>query len=1195
MDILPIASVVDGAKASSASDTIDRKGGMIDPSHHNASPSGTLLLSKGQSYRQLRNVSSSSSPTAHLANSPPPSPTSTPSSRLTNITVGLSPKSMPRASSIESAISNISTATAHSHKSSQDAPNAKSADISHLIQTAGSPEAVIHHLLREKQQSAAQNAQLWRLVDKQRALLFGLNQDLENAVKDKERYRKKLKEHLARTSEDLGEAKIPGPRAASQSPTTGDSNTERPARGTYGQAPHPQRSVDSGPVLPEPRQTQSTSTGAGFAGGELPSGNREMRDKSPSAERIAPMHGSLIPHIHCESPNDPNRSQAPLGTAVNLSHHDEHEPNPVVSPSSFTAKRLQPLWQKTPPSSPPKSAATSGTFSPLRKLPPAPLDLRARDRTTPPPPLSGPEDHSGSEYGVQEDEPAPPVERGRKKTREEDDKEREAAALKEQQDRSRSKKEKGSKTPSEAKTGEHAPPVLPLAAPIRSTVKAFLPESNSGVRHFLSAPTSLAGMLTATGAGPQATVRGTVLSVPPLSPGLPLSPRPGDRPMNSPLPRMPRDGTASSLASPPLTPRPGLVGLPLSPKVAKQFSSLAPRMPLSPTLSLIQSSHEPESEPQHLGEALGESGNLFSQEIHTQPESFKIHSPGSSRSKTLFNGFVSEAYPGLLIPPNALPSITIKVTSSWLKPSRNSYLVSKGLEEEPVFALGVFARSDHQGLWQVEKSLMSLPQLDHQIKQHCTCTAKLPDRSLLSGQAPAKIDARKIALESYFETILETPMNEKAALVLCHYLSTQVIDPDKEESYGTASASGSPVTVQSEGMLTKEGYLTKRGKNFGGWKARFFVLDDPIMRYYESPGGSLLGTIKLHHAKIGKPSARHASTVPAEGTEEHDSQYRHAFLILEPKRKDSSSHVRHVLCAESDAERDAWVETLLCYVDGNQETLESKKPSFSSNDSGSKIILPPKPPFPKDGSLGNSPESETFDGTPALNQDDTQPSGFPPGPYNVDHPSPPNMGKHSQTSISISAPSNGAKIEDVGAWGNKPLAAPSSKDKDHKKRSIWGFREKHSVDLAAIHPNDSSFSLTQQQYYEQIANVRPVFGMPLAEAVECCAPRLTDVCLPAVVYRCLEYLVAKGASKEEGIFRLSGSSLVIKGLRDRFNLEGDLDFLADDQYYDVHAVASLLKLYLRELPTSVLTRELHLDFLAVLCKLLVHPYLSFRD
>jgi hypothetical protein len=32
----------------------------------------------------------------------------------------------------------------------------------------------------------------------------------------------------------------------------------------------------------------------------------------------------------------------------------------------------------------------------------------------------------------------------------------------------------------------------------------------------------------------------------------------------------------------------------------------------------------------------------------------------------------------------------------------------------------------------------------------------------------------------------------------------------------------------------KEGYLTKRGKNFGGWKTRYFVLQGPILEYYES-------------------------------------------------------------------------------------------------------------------------------------------------------------------------------------------------------------------------------------------------------------------------------------------------------------------------------------------------------------------------
>ncbi|KAK1919549.1 hypothetical protein P3342_001841 [Pyrenophora teres f. teres] len=109
---------------------------------------------------------------------------------------------------------------------------------------------------------------------------------------------------------------------------------------------------------------------------------------------------------------------------------------------------------------------------------------------------------------------------------------------------------------------------------------------------------------------------------------------------------------------------------------------------------------------------------------------------------------------------------------------------------------------------------------------------------------------------------------------------------------------------------------------------------------------------------------------------------------------------------------------------------------------------------------------------------------------------------------------------------------------------------------------------------------RSIFGIPLMEAVEYTQPD-ARVALPAVVYRCLEYLRAKKARSEEGIFRLSGSNIVIKGLRDRFNNEGDIKLL-EGEYYDVHAVASLLKLYLRELPASVLTRELHLDFLKVL-------------
>ena len=167
-------------------------------------------------------------------------------------------------------------------------------------------------------------------------------------------------------------------------------------------------------------------------------------------------------------------------------------------------------------------------------------------------------------------------------------------------------------------------------------------------------------------------------------------------------------------------------------------------------------------------------------------------------------------------------------------------------------------------------------------------------------------------------------------------------------------------------------------------------------------------------------------------------------------------------------------------------------------------------------------------------------------------------------------------IQDVGAWGNK---VTSTKE---KKRSIWGFRTRSSFDLSSQAQAINDMTAANNIQFERRDPVRPVFGIPLAEAVQYCAPLGVDVELPAVVYRCIEYLRAHGAASEEGIFRLSGSNVVIKGLKERFNNEGDLDFLAGDQYYDVHAVASLFKQYLRELPTTVLTRELHLDFLRVL-------------
>jgi hypothetical protein len=60
-----------------------------------------------------------------------------------------------------------------------------------------------------------------------------------------------------------------------------------------------------------------------------------------------------------------------------------------------------------------------------------------------------------------------------------------------------------------------------------------------------------------------------------------------------------------------------------------------------------------------------------------------------------------------------------------------------------------------------------------------------------------------------------------------------------------------------------------------------------------------------------------------------------------------------------------------------------------------------------------------------------------------------------------------------------------------------------------------------------------VFGARLEDAIEFKRVK-QNYDLPAIVYRCIEYLDAHKAWLEEGIYRLSGKSADIKYLRDRF-------------------------------------------------------------
>lgn len=94
---------------------------------------------------------------------------------------------------------------------------------------------------------------------------------------------------------------------------------------------------------------------------------------------------------------------------------------------------------------------------------------------------------------------------------------------------------------------------------------------------------------------------------------------------------------------------------------------------------------------------------------------------------------------------------------------------------------------------------------------------KLPDKNLFTTHAPSKVDARKVALEQYLQQV--TSLRIKDTRDLCEFLSTNVVERERRREGHDAG--------------WKEGYLTKRGKNFGGWKTRYFVLRGPILEYFD--------------------------------------------------------------------------------------------------------------------------------------------------------------------------------------------------------------------------------------------------------------------------------------------------------------------------------------------------------------------------
>lgn len=129
-----------------------------------------------------------------------------------------------------------------------------------------------------------------------------------------------------------------------------------------------------------------------------------------------------------------------------------------------------------------------------------------------------------------------------------------------------------------------------------------------------------------------------------------------------------------------------------------------------------------------------------------------------------------------------------------------------------------------------------------------------------------------------------------------------------------------------------------------------------------------MGSIALTNAQIGRQQTHDGGQ--NENNSHDPNSYRHAFLILEPKKgttivdakKNNSNVTRHVLCAETDEERDEWVEALIRYV--GRDGSSGNNSRENSNDGNDESRINPERDAGRPSAGRKMPEIQKLGATP---------------------------------------------------------------------------------------------------------------------------------------------------------------------------------------------------------------------------------------
>ncbi|KAF7593392.1 hypothetical protein BBP40_011582 [Aspergillus hancockii] len=93
----------------------------------------------------------------------------------------------------------------------------------------------------------------------------------------------------------------------------------------------------------------------------------------------------------------------------------------------------------------------------------------------------------------------------------------------------------------------------------------------------------------------------------------------------------------------------------------------------------------------------------------------------------------------------------------------------------------------------------------------------------------------------------------------------------------------------------------------------------------------------------------------------------------------------------------------------------------------------------------------------------------------------------------------------------------------------------------------------------------------IAKRLDDCKDK-TEFWMPALPYRCIDYLNFKGC-EEEGLYRVPGSGKEVKHWQRRFDTELDINLFDEPDLYDINTIGSMFKAWLRELPDELFPKE----------------------